>query len=288
VRIEPLAPSSRAILRLLHHLPAPWGRRLLAAGALTQGLLRPSRRQRAHAWARHQLLAERGGWRLTLAVLAERGRFLADATQIGVPDPRTFRRRVILEGAERLAASTAREGTLLIGFHLGSAATALALEAAGQPVIFTGRGRGPLWPKAPARWIVPPAANLIQWTDTVSRTSALRRLQRRLRARGTVYMAVDGEGREAFAIPLPGRSLVVRAGWLALRRSTGARTLPVLAHREARGLVVRIHPPLPEPVADPEADVARCREHLTPIVTEFVRRFPAQCFMLALGHGDAP
>jgi lauroyl/myristoyl acyltransferase len=287
VRLEPLAAGSRVLLRALHPLPAPWPEEILALGALAQGLIRPSRRRRAYEWASCQPTGGRdGAWRLARALLAQRGRFLAAATQVGVRHPDELRRRLILEGTEHLEGTTTRGGTLLLGFHLGSAVTALALRVAGYRVVLAGRGRGPLWPKAPARWIVPPQEDLIQWTDLMSCVTAMRRIGRRLRAGDTIYMAVDGDGREAFTIRLPGRDLVVRSGWLALRRSVRVRTLPVLAHAEGGRLRVRIHPPLPVPVTDLGADIASCREHLTPILEEFVTRFPEQCFMLALGRQD--
>jgi lauroyl/myristoyl acyltransferase len=284
VRIEPLAVSSRGLLRALHALPAPWTEGILALGALAQGLIRPSRRRRAYEWASSHSAGKDGAWHLACALLAERGRFLAAATQVGVRDPEALRRRMILDGTEHLEDAAKRGGTLLVGFHLGSAATALALRVAGYRVVFTGRGKGPLWPKAPARWIVPPPEDIIQWTDLTSRVAALRRIRRRLVARDAVYMAVDGDGREAFTIPMPGGGIVVRSGWLALRRDVSVTTLPVLAHTEGSQLRVRIHPPLPEPTADLSADIANCRDHLTPIIEEFVGRFPEQCFMLALGR----
>jgi lauroyl/myristoyl acyltransferase len=285
MRLEPLAASSRVLLRALHPLPAAWTEEILALGALAQGLVRPSRRRRAYRWALSHRASRRGDvWRLACAVLAERGRFLAAATQVGVRNPEAFRSRVHLEGTEHLDAAAARGGTLLIGFHLGSAATALALRVAGYRVVLTGRGDGPLWPRAPARWIVPAAEELIQWTDVASRVVALRRLKRRLAMGDIVYMAVDGDGRNAFTIPVPGGDLVVRSGWLSLRRSNRVTTLPVLAHAERRQLWVRIHPPLPAPAVDAGADIEACRAHLTPILKDFVARRPEQCFMLALAR----
>ena len=273
------------MLRCLNMLPAAWAEASLAFGALAQGLLRPSRRRRAYRWAASQPDV-RDPRRLAGALLAERGRFLAAATQVGVRDPEELRRRLAVEGREHLDAAAQRGGVLLVGLHLGSAATALALKVAGYPLVFTGRGRGPLWPRAPARWIVPAPEDLIQWTDVASRVIALRRIQRRLVARGMVYMAADGDGQDAFTIPLPGGDVAVRGGWLAVRRTPDVSALPVLAHTEDAWLRVRIHPPFPASVADRSADLAACRAHLTPIVAEFVRQWPEQCFMLALGRAD--
>jgi hypothetical protein len=36
------------------------------------------------------------------------------------------------------------------------------------------------------------------------------------------------------------------------------------------------------PVESEAADVAACRAHLTPLLEDYVRRFPEQCFSLAL------
>src|SRR5262245_43426359 len=120
MRLEPLATSSRVLLRALHPLPAAWTEEILALGALAQGLVRPSRRRRADRWALSQCASRRADvWRLACAVLAERGRFLAAATQVGVRNPEAFRSRLHLEGTEHLEAAAARGGTLLIGFHLG-------------------------------------------------------------------------------------------------------------------------------------------------------------------------
>ena len=54
MQLEPLAPSSRAFLRALNLLPAAWAEECLALAALAQGMLRPSRRRRAHRWAASQ------------------------------------------------------------------------------------------------------------------------------------------------------------------------------------------------------------------------------------------
>ena len=287
MRIEPLAASSRALLRALNLLPAAWAEECLALGALVQGMLLPSRRHRAYRWAVSQP-GVRHPWRLARALLAERGRFLAAATQVGVRGPEALRRRLVLDGRQHLEAAAQRGGVLLVGLHLGSAATALALQVAGYPVVFSGRGRGPMWPRAPARWIVPSAENLIQWTDLPSRVVGLRRIQRTLAAGGVVYMAADGDGQDAFTLALPGRDLALKKGWLTARRAPNVTALPLLAHTEDGRLHVRIHPPFPEPAADLDVELAACRAHLAPIVEEFVRQWPEQCFMLALGRADGP
>ena len=115
----------------------------------------------------------------------------------------------------------------------------------------------------------------------------MRQIQRRLSAGQLIYLTADGEGKEACRLSLPGRDLAIRSGWLTLRRATAMPTLPVLGHRERNRLVVRVYPPLPHPVPDLDRDIAACHEQLGLIVQDFVRRFPAQCFMLALDRAEA-
>lgn len=69
-----------------------------------------------------------------------------------------------------------------------------------------------------------------------------------LRSGALVYLRADGPfGREAFRFDLPGESMIVRAGWLALRQLTRAPTFPVLTHRDGKRQVIVIHPALPPP-----------------------------------------
>lgn len=63
-----------------------------------------------------------------------------------------------------------------------------------------------------------------------------------------MYLSADGPfGREAFRFDLPGESMIVRAGWLALRQLPRAPTFPVLTHRDGKRQVIVIHPALPPP-----------------------------------------
>lgn len=95
-------------------------------------------------------------------------------------------------------------------------------------------------------------------------------------------ITADGPvGAEAFRIPLPGGPAIIRSGWLALRRHAGAPTLPILSHLEGRRQIVTIHPPLPEPQTDPVGDALACRDVLSPLLWDYVRRFPEQCRSLA-------
>jgi lauroyl/myristoyl acyltransferase len=279
----------RFLLRLLHTLPRPGGEGVLVAAALAHGLLSPARRRRAWAWAAQQPGSEGRPRALAQALLAERGRYLATMLRIGERDVTGFRRRLVLQGREHLDAVYGRTGALLIDFHLGAGATPLVLAYSGYRVVYAARGEAArwqdLWRHEPARRSVPftlPPEDLVLWGDLMSRVAALTRIRRELLADRVVYLTADGVGREAFRVPLPGRSLVVRSGWLVARRAAAVPALPVLTHREGRRLVTEIHPPLPPPAADEARDLERCRDHLTPILLGFVRRYPEQCFALAL------
>ena len=57
--------------------------------------------------------------------------------------------------------------------------------------------------------------------------------------------------------------------------------MPVLARREGRYVVMTVHLPLPPPDPDQARDVAACRAALAPIIEDYVRRYPAQCYTLA-------
>ena len=98
-----------------------------------------------------------------------------------------------------------------------------------------------------------------------------------------MYLTVDGPfGREAFRIDVPGGPLVVRTGWLALRRHTRAPTFPVLVRREGRRRTIVVHPALPDVAADAARDAEACRSALASLVSDYVRQYPAQCRYLAL------
>jgi len=62
-----------------------------------------------------------------------------------------------------------------------------------------------------------------------------------------------------------------------------AVAVPALIRREGRQLVVAVHPPLPDPESNATRDLEACREALSPIVRDYVRRFPEQCPFPALG-----
>jgi lauroyl/myristoyl acyltransferase len=107
-------------------------------------------------------------------------------------------------------------------------------------------------------------------------------LRRLLADRRFVFLAADGPfGGELFRLDLPGYSPVIKTGWFVLRRQLRLRTLPVLAHDEGSQRIVTIYPPLPAPTGDEAADKAICREVLTTVLGDYVRRYPSQCRYLA-------
>ena len=96
-------------------------------------------------------------------------------------------------------------------------------------------------------------------------------------------------GREVLRVSLPGgRPLIIRAGWLALWRQTGARVLPVTTHLEGRIQVIAIQPPLPTP-GPHDADLPSAwPDILRSLVRDYVRRFPEQCPALPFPRRPMP
>ncbi len=280
-RMFPGPARLRLLIPVLRSLPSSVAEAVLAALAVGEGVVHARRFHRASAWAAAQGAT---GWarrRIAVALLANHGRFVAAEAMLGVKSPADLGRDVVVEGAEHLRAVAA--GALLLGFHLGPPRTWLTLRALGYPVRFAGRlesaRRDPQWRQALA------AGDVIRLPDgdPRERLLGLYRIRNLLRDGGMVYLTADGPfGREAFRIDLPGGPLIVRAGWLALRQQTGAPTLPVFIHREGRQRVIVVHPPLPRPGSDPARDADVTREALTPLVEQYVRRFPTQCRYLAL------
>jgi lauroyl/myristoyl acyltransferase len=275
-----------AAIQSARRLPPPVLETAFAGLGLLQGVLRPSRARRAYRWASG---LERPGlrrWRLGAAVLANRGRAIALSGLPALVPPETFRRRVTIEGAEHLAAAARGGGTILLGLHVLPGVATLALAAHGHRLVPTGMaGAFKGWTLAQPSWA--PLLDEwrrggILWRDERSAAGGLAHLLSLLLQGATVHLTADGPfGREAFRISLPAGALVVRSGWWTLRRLTRATTLPILARREGRRLVVAIHAPLPEPADDPGEDLRACRASLAPLVAELVRRAPAQCEVLA-------
>jgi hypothetical protein len=110
------------------------------------------------------------------------------------------------------------------------------------------------------------------------RALVLARARRYLAAGGILCMTADGPvGSEAFRLDVPGVPIIVRPGWLTLRRHTGVPTLPLLAHQHGRRRILTVYPPLPPPARDPGDDRRICRDILSPLLDEYLRRFPEQC-----------
>lgn len=266
--------------RLLRPLPRTVGEEILAAAAVVDGLVHPSRFRRARAWAAEQPGSGRSPGRLAIALLANHGRFCGEEAFVGVSSVDDLRRGVVLEGGEHLDVA---DGAILLGFHLGPPRTWFRLRALGYPVRLAGRLEGsvrdPRWVEA---FRAHEAVRLVSGVPA-DRLPGLYQIRALLREGAMVFLTADGPfGREAFRLDLPGGPLIVRSGWLTLRRLTRAPTLPVFGHRDGSRNVVVVHPPLPPPAADPVRDAAMCRAVLAPLVERFVREFPEQCRYLAL------
>jgi lauroyl/myristoyl acyltransferase len=283
--------------RALDLLPWPWGEHIMATLGVAHGLAQPARRRGALRWAGAQGGALRHRIGLALALLEHYGRVVADGALVGMGEPEALRRHVRVEGEAHLTDGAGRAGTILLGFHLGLPSGWLALRLRGHGLTFVGALEldGRARRRTSRQWrslLAPEHALSVSGGEPHRRLSGLYDAWKRLRAGGTVYITADGElGREAFRVPLPGGPALIREGWLALRRATGARTLPVLARREGRMRVLTIYPALPAPARDPVVDRAACARALAPILEDYVRRFPAQCWSLALWprHGrEAP
>lgn len=275
----------RPLLPVLRALPVGLAENVLAGLAIADGMTR-GRYRRAAAWASAQGATGWARQRLALAVLANHGRFVAEETLLGVESVATLARDVVVRGAERLTACP--NGALLLGFHLGPPKTWLRLRALGYPVRFAGRLQAsvgnPRWRAA----IDAGAVIRLPDGDAASRLRGLFQMRRLLQQGALVYVTADGPfGREAFRVPLPGHPLIVRHGWLALRRATGAPTLPVLTWRDGGRRIIEIHPPLPAPVEDQVADAGACLAHLTPLVTHYVRTHPTQCRWIAMPRWES-
>ncbi len=242
--------------------------------ALVQGLLAPARLRSALAWASAQGGNRRGRWPLALALLANHGRFVAQERLVGVRDPRRLRERLDIVGGEHLAAARARGGVILLGFHVGPPGSSLALRLLGYPVaswhqLVEAAGGAPVG-GSPSVSISGAAAG--------RGAAALHQARRHLAGGGVLYVTADGpHGTEACRLPMPGAPIVIRSGWLVLRRYTRAATLPLLAHEEGRRRIITVHPALPPPAPDPGRDVEACRVVLAALLAAYLRRFPEQC-----------
>ena len=264
-------------MQALDRLPWPMGEDILAGVFVAKAFVRVSQLRLARAWAVHH---PGGGWKLALSCCSHHGRFVARSALIGIGDPASLARHVVVKGEEHLAAAPG--GRILLGFHLGPPAVAEALRSVGHQLTWIG-GVNSSRALGREKWLA------LQEEDrtfafsggTEAGGSVLHKARRRLLDGKTVSITADGnDGRLAFQVHFPGATLVVRSGWIALRRLTGAPTLPVLSHQDGRQQVITIHPALPAVVSDPTDDLDRCREVITRLLERFVREHPEQCYTL--------
>jgi lauroyl/myristoyl acyltransferase len=244
----------------------------------------PPRLSRALHWVSAHRVGVRVRASSLVALLVNRGRFLAWATGICGSDLGGRQTTVRIDGRARLDEAAARGGVLLVTFHLGPGSTGRALRECGYSVVVGGAGFRFVAPDPPAAWDALPPLIRVPWRDTDSRATAMYELARALR-RGSVVVlpadALDG-GRVEFSLPLFGRLLDVHSGWFTLRRLTKAPTLLVLHSWSQEGRMVTVYPPLPPPVADVEGDRIACHRYLLDVLRPFVSAHPEQCVSLAL------
>ena len=263
-------------------LPWPWGEEILAGCFVARTLVRPTRLRQALGWAAAQAPSDRRRirWRLARRLCANHGRFVSRSGLVGIRDPEVLRAHTVVHGGHHLAEG---RGLILLGFHLGPLGAYLALRAAGHRVAWLGGTGGVgLWSERIRRRYMSPVDDLVFSTsgDARVRTRLLHRARQLVRAGDAVFVTADGLGKEVFTVGVPGGGIAVRAGWLALRRATGAPVLPVLSHLDGRTQVVTVHPALPPLDADPEADLERCRRALGELLGQYVRKFPDQCYSI--------
>jgi hypothetical protein len=131
------------LLLLADRLPYPWGEDLVARLFVVKAFVQRRPLRRALAWAACHRARPRARWRLALACCAYQGRFVARHALVGVRHPDQFRRQVVLEGAEHIAAGGGP--TTFLAFHLGPPDTAVALRLLGHSLTWVG---GANWSRA--------------------------------------------------------------------------------------------------------------------------------------------
>ena len=252
------SPRLRHLVRVLRPFPRAFGEQVLAAAAVLDALVRHGRFRQAYAWAAAQPRSERPPWRLVLALLANHGRFCAEEAFLGVPTLDAAARQVVVEGADLLPESGT--GAILLGFHLGPPRIWVHLRTLGYPLRFGGGLVTSAWDPRWKDFLDAGEVIYLPRGAPSSRLAGLYRLREHVRTGALVLLTGDGPfGNEAFRLDLPGGPLIVRNGWLALRRLTRAPTFPMLAHRDGKRTIVIIHPALPTPAPDLAQDAAQCR-----------------------------
>ncbi len=280
VRPRHLSRAVWPLLLLADRLPYPLGEDLVARLFVAKAFVQRRPLRSALAWAASHRARPLDRWRLALACCAYHGRFVARHALVGVRDPDQFRRHVRLEGAEHIAAGDGP--TIFLAFHLGPPDTALALRLLGHRLTWIGgRSSSRAWVSDAWRVYQEPGEVLSLSARRDDWGGVLYQARRILLDGGAICISADGAaGRVAFPIALRGGPLFVRSGWLALRRQTGARVLPVLSHIAGRAHVVTVHPPLPPPRPDAEEDVDACRAPLAALLQAHVDRHADQCYTL--------
>jgi lauroyl/myristoyl acyltransferase len=262
----------------LDRLPWPWGEEILAASFVARAFVRTSRLRQALIWAASQESPSR--WRLAMALCSRHGRFVARSGLVGLREPEALHRVLTVRGEEYLAA--APRGVIFLGFHLGPSNSYVGLRAAGHRLTWIGgRGASGAWSREIRRDYQTSEESRF---FSAGQHAWVRRLHqaRLLLQRGeNVFISADGEGAQAFTLPLSGGPMSIARGWLTLRRTTNAPVLPVLSHMEGYTQVVTIHAPLPPRDPEDAVDLAACRNGLASLLADYVRRFPDHCYSLA-------
>jgi len=269
------------LLILLDILPWPWGEDILAGLFMLVGLAQPSRRRAAVVLARAGASAR--PWRLAAAICAFRGRWVARAQLLGVRSPAQLRHRLVIEGAEHL--DSIRGPAILLGFHLGPPCGEAIFRLLGYPVTYVGwhdRDVSMGWWSEEWRPFAASTPLSRAAGDSGNWAAVLYHARRVLLDGGKIHIRVDGEGREAFRLPLRVGPWSIAGGWLALHQLTGASVLPVVHHLDGRQHIITIRPPLPTSESDPQKRLAGWLDLLTRLFDDFVERFPAQCPHLAM------
>jgi lauroyl/myristoyl acyltransferase len=276
-----------ALVIVLNRLPWPWGEEILARLYVSKALVSRVRLRRALRWSSAHSDGATARWRLAARVCSYYGRFVSRLMLVGFRDPDHLRAHLVVRGEEHLKGAAGR-GIILLGFHLGPPGAALALRIVGHPLTWargwddSQGGSGEAWRRFHATGEM---LSLSQGGKSAL-GGVLYEARRVLLEGGTIYITADGgRGREAFRLPVPGTPVIVRSGWLALCRHTGATVLPVLTHLEGRTQVVTIHPALPPIGRHPAQGLEACREALRELLDRYVREHPEQCYSLVFRGG---
>jgi lauroyl/myristoyl acyltransferase len=280
------SPPLWATVIALDRLPWPLGEELLARIYLIKSLGRGGRFQRALEWAGGQRRSRAGRWWLAAKLCTYYGRFVSRLMLVGFRGPEHFRHQVVVRGEEHLKAAAGR-GVILLGFHLGPPGAAIALRVLGYQLTWArgwGDSQGGLRPAWRSFHEAGEMLSLSQ--DRHALGAVLYEARQVLVDGGSIYITADGgRGREAFRVPMGPVPVVVRSGWLALSRSTGAAVLPVLTHLEGHRQVISIHEPLPPVGRDPEEGLDACRAALAGLLEPYLREHPEQCYSLVFRRG---